>query len=207
MMAQMGSATARAPMERPATLKAPLFRSLLNDLDDGRRCVILDLGAASSGILESLGRYRSYVQIADLAGCGGLDILNSQPDDAALNELAEFVLPPRYREDIDVVLCWDLLNYLRPAAVAALMAAIAERARPGTLAHALIVYADATMPERPARFIPDADDRLVDKQCPQTQIPASRYTPERLGQMLGEFRIERAMLLANGMQEFLFRCQ
>jgi hypothetical protein len=202
----MGSATARAPIDRPAALKAPLFSAALSQLDHGGRCIILDLGAASTGILEALGRYRSYVQIADLGGCGGLDVLNSQPDDAAIDELAEFVLPPKYHEDIDLILCWDLLNYLRPSAVSALMHAIGARSRHGAVAHSLIVYADAAMPEQPARFVPDLDDRLIDKRNTTNQVPAPRYTPEDLGKMLGPFQIDRAMLLANGMQEFLFRC-
>ena len=35
--------------------------------------------------------------------------------------------------------------------------------------------------------------------------PAPRYSPEDLGLCMPDYRLERAMLLRNGMQEFLFR--
>ena len=36
-------------------------------------------------------------------------------------------------------------------------------------------------------------------------VPAPRYSPEDLGIAMGSFEIDRARLLSNGMQEFLFR--
>jgi len=36
-------------------------------------------------------------------------------------------------------------------------------------------------------------------------IAAPRYSPEDLGKSMGGFLIDRARLLSNGMQEFLFR--
>jgi hypothetical protein len=203
----MGRATARAPMEKPAAaLNAPLFRLLVDQLDTTERRIILDLGAASTPMLSLLGRSRCRVEIADLASDGWLDRINAEAPADVLATMAESLLPRHEAEDaVDLVFCWDMLNYLKPEGVSALMAAIAARARPGTLAHALIVYSERSMPARPGRFIPSEDARLINRAAPGALIEAPRYSPEFLGKIMGRFKIEHARLLANGMQEFLFR--
>jgi hypothetical protein len=204
----MGRATARAPMEKPAALKAPLFRQLLDQPDIAGRRVVLDLGAASTPMLSLLGQSRCHVTVADLACDEGIGRLNEDEPAGDRVSLAESLLPEHRAADaVDLTFCWDMLNYLRPEAVAALMTAIAARARPGALAHALIVYSERSMPDRPGRFVPNEDYTLVDRAVTGEAIDAPRYSPEFLGRIVGPFTIDHARLLANGMQEFLFRLE
>ena len=93
MSATMGRATARAPMEKPEALNAPLFRTIVEQLEGGGRYVVLELGAASTPMLELLGQFRCRVEIADLAD-GGIERLNAaaaleEGAGAALAEAAE----------------------------------------------------------------------------------------------------------------------
>jgi hypothetical protein len=203
----MGRATARAPMEKPAELNAPLFRLLVDRLEAGGRHIILDLGAATSPMLSLLGQFRCRVDIADLASDGGIERMNAEADGEDLVARAEsLLLEHRGDEDVfDLVFCWDLPNYLKPPALSALMTAIAARSRPGALAHALIVYLERSMPERPGRFVPDEGLKLVNRSSPAAEIAAPRYSPDDLGRIMGRFGIDSARLLGNGMQEFLFR--
>lgn len=204
----MGRATARAPMEKPSALKAPLFKVLIDDaLDDSARHVALDLGAVSTQMLSVLSMFRCCVEIADLVRNGGLELLNADQEQRDRLVTAESLLPAHRVEDpVDLVYCWDLLNYLKPDAIAALMTAIRSRAHPRGRVHALIAYSERTMPDRPGRWLPAADGVLVDKAVPSpAMIPAPRYSPEFLGQVMGGVGIEHARLLANGMQEFVFR--
>jgi len=106
---------------------------------------------------------------------------------------------------VDVVLCWDLLNYLQPAALPALSSRLAARGLPGTLVHALVAYRDPLMPALPGGFCPADGEHLVRRNAAPDERPAPRYSPEELGKAFREFSIERAILLGNGMQEFLFR--
>lgn len=201
----MGRATARAPMEEPSALNAPLFKSLAERFTMKNRQVVLDLGTASSPMLSLLGRGRTLVQIADLAGDREIDLLNGTKPGDALNALAHSLLPAHATDEaVDVVFCWDLPNYLKKEAMLALMEAIAARSCPGTVAHALIVYSERTMPDRPRRYLPTHDDCLVNHSNPRGVIDAPRYSPEALGELMVPFEIDRARLLANGMQEFLF---
>jgi len=199
-------ANPRVPPDSPVALHAPLFQDLLARLDETGRHVILDLGAASTAMLALLGRSRCRVEIADLAYFGGIDHLSSAEPGPALTDAAESLLPSRLPGDaIDLVFCWDLPNYLTLDALSALMGTIGRRARPGALAHALIFYAGRDMNEHPGRFVPTADGELIDRSGPGAAIAAPRYSPEDLGKNMGGFLIDRARLLSNGMQEFLFR--
>ena len=196
----------RVPPDPAVALHAPLFQDLVTGLDATKRHVVLDLGAASTDMLALLGRSRCRVEIADLAHFGGIDNLNSTEPGPALSEMAESLLPNRLSDDaIDLVFCWDLPNYLTLDSLSALMNAIGRRARAGALAHALIFYAERDMNEHPARFIPTAEGELIDHSAPGAAITAPRYSPEDLGKSMGGFVIDRARLLSNGMQEFLFR--
>jgi len=196
----------RTPPDTPAALHAPLFQNLVANLDESERHVVLDLGAASTEMLALLGRARCRVEISDLVHYGGIDRLNTAEPGPELFTTAESLLPGRLPDDdVDIVFCWDLPNYLSLDALSALMSTIGERASPGALAHALIFYAAPDMRKHPGRFVPTADGELIDCSTTSTTVAAPRYSPEALGKHSGNFVIDRARLLSNGMQEFLFR--
>ncbi|MBL8201037.1 MAG: class I SAM-dependent methyltransferase [Chromatiales bacterium] len=194
---------AKLPAAEPAAVNAPLFRRLVDSLSAEKRSVVLDLGPVRSETVALLTPFRCRLDIADLAE--GLQALDQEPDPALLRERAEALLPPPRPEPVDIVLCWDLLNYLQRPAIAALMTCISARMRPGGFAHLLIVYSGTTMPARPSRFAPLPDGRLIETATTDARRSAPRYSPEDLGKCMRGLRSESATLLRNGMQEFLFR--
>lgn len=208
MTASLLRASRQAPTETPDALHTPLFQELVSGLDAADRHVVLDLGTTSTAMLALLGRSRCRVEIADLAHFGGIEHLNTAEPGPELARRADALLPNRLSDDaIDLIFCWDLPNYLTLAALSALMGAIGKRARNSALAHALIFYAERDMPQHPGRFVPTADGELIDRSTRGKTIAAPRYSPEDLGNYMGRFKIDRARLLSNGMQEFLFRLE
>jgi hypothetical protein len=187
----------------PEPLNAPLFHTLMQRLAAGGRWVVLDLGAAHSATIGSFGRFRCRLDIVDLAT--GLDTLNSEVDPRRLRQRAESLLPQRRNESTDVVLCWDLINYLNQPALAALMECVALRCKRGALAHGLVYYSAREMPERPSTFVPVDDQHIAQHAIVPRARPAPRYTPEDLARCMPRYGVERGRLLRNGMQEFLFR--
>jgi hypothetical protein len=182
-----------------------LFCSLLEQIDKKRRLVVLDLGSAQTQTISLFGQFRCRMDIADIAD--GLGALTGQTKPAVLTAAAEAMLPVAHAEPADIVLCWDLLNYLERPALGAVMAAIANRSRPGALAHGLIVYRDSRMPTEPGRYVPLEDRSLQNLAGRCIDRPAPRYSQEDLTRCMPAYAIERGRLLANGMQEFLFRRQ
>lgn len=194
------------PVDVPAALHAPLFKDLVTGLDDARRYVVLDLGAASTAMLALLSRARCRVEIADFAYFGGIEMLNNAEPGPSLVAAADSWIREQPEDDpIDLIMCWDLPNYLTLDALSALMTAIGRRARPGAIAHALIFYAARDMRDHPGRFIPTNDGELMDHETQGTAIAAPRYSSEDLRNNMGPFVIDRVRLLRNGMQEYQFR--
>jgi hypothetical protein len=202
MSGALGFSAAREVPE-PAALNAPLFRSLIERMQDDTRRVVLDLGPARPQTVAMLAGCRCRLEIADLAD--GLDGLNAITDPGELRSACAERLPPPRAETTQVVLCWDLLNYLERPALKALMDEISHRLAPGALVHALIVYSTPRMPARPARIAPDAGHRLHIAPLGAGEKNAPRYSPDELSRLMTGYVVERAMLLKNGMQEFLFR--
>ncbi|HEU4619281.1 MAG TPA: hypothetical protein VFV10_14675 [Gammaproteobacteria bacterium] len=200
------------PLQRPKTqptaasneaLNAPLFSSIIQQIDPEQRCVILDLGPARTETCALFGQFRCRLEIADLGD--SLTFLNGEPEPEILWKKADFVLPKKRREPADLILCWDLLNYLDRPALAAIMGRVAERGRTGTLAHALIVYSSKKMTPSPGCFVPVDAQRLMKANPDPETRDAPRYSPEDLAKFMPAYTVERGRLLRNGMQEFLFR--
>lgn len=193
-------------MGSAAAFHAPLFHDLVAGLKKNERHVVLDLGAASTEMLALLGKSRCRVEIVDLAHFGGVDLLNATKPGPPLADVAESLLQNHLADDaIDLVFCWDLPNYLTLPALSALMDVIEKHARPGALTHALICYSEHDMQAQPGRFVPTPDGNLNNRSATGEAIASPRYSPEDLRKCMGRFEMDRARLLANGMQEFLFR--
>lgn len=165
--------------------------------------MVLDLGAAQGGTITLLNQFRCRLDIADFGA--SLDRLAAESELGALDTLIETLLPRRRSEPLDAVLCWDLLNYLPRAALGILLEHTAARSRPGALVHALIAYSSARMPAQPCQYAPLGEEQLAPMAPCAAERGAPRYTPQDLARCLPGYHIERAMLLRNGMQEFLFR--
>jgi hypothetical protein len=198
----LGIAAAREP-PGAAAISAPLFRSLMERMQDDTRRVVLDLGPPRPETVATLGRFRCRLEMAGLAE--ELDALNAAADPDERHAALATVLPPRRQEAIDVVLCWDLLNYLERPALSALMGQVVERLRPGSMVHALIAYSTPRMSALPGRIVPCEDHRLQHFTLTAEERPSPRYSPDDLSRCMPGLVVERAMLLKNGMQEFLFR--
>lgn len=203
MASSENGASGQDVIGRPQPLNAPLFRSLMERMHEGGRSVVLDLGPAQPRTIALLSHFRCRLDIADIEeGFAGLKD-DTEPD--TLGEKIEALLPAKREEPTDLVLCWDLLNYLTRPALTALMDCIADRGHSGMLAHALVAYSNTRMPAAPNRYAPTDDYSLSVTPVTDEQREAPRYNLEDLRQCLPRYRRERAMLLRNGMQEFLFR--
>lgn len=199
----LGAATARAQHETPSTINVPLFRSLIETFAEDRRWVVLDLGRARPQTIALLSRFRCRLDIADLGDTA--EAWEGRGESVQCAEPALALEGIQSREPTDVVFCWDFLNYLEPAALTTLMASIAARCRSGALVHALIVYSDRQMQQSPGQFAPIDEGRLLNLSTAKPERTAPRYSHEDLRLCMPGYATERVRLLANGMEEYLFR--
>lgn len=181
----------------------PLFEQLIAGLDPDRRHVILDLGAARAGTIDLFSALRCRLDILDL--------------NAALPELFKFADPddrqrllvglmPRYEpEPANLVLTWNLLNYLTADDIRSLAELLTPSLAPDVRVHALIEYSSPLMPVTPGHWIPDSHARLHADQVDLEQVDSPRYSMRALERLMPQLEAERSVLLGNGLQEHLFR--
>ncbi len=184
-------------------LHVPLFEKLVQCLDEDRRHVVLDCGAARAGTVGLLSQFRCRLDILDLAVA--LPALRSQDDPEARRARLAEQLPQSEREPAELVFCWNLLNYLEPEDITSLIELLLPHLAPGARLHALIEYSSPLMPASPGHWGPNETTRLFADQDEVEQIPSPRYSPRALERMMPQLKSERSMLLGNGLREHIFR--
>ena len=215
---QSRAAATRSPAPERAGPRAERHRSLalaalVQKLPNGG-VRVLDLGAASGTNIEFLSRYASKIQVEDLyptlveAGIapeGDLPV-GVQP------EGEEPPAPPpdfdgllRFSESatFDLILAWDLFDYLERDAIRALVGYLSRFCRPGSLLLSLS-WTTKQIPRQPLRFrFVDAETLLYEFGSDEMR-GSPRYTPRDFGLMMAGFRVDQSFLLKTGVQEYLF---
>jgi len=185
------------------TFRSPALDILLRHLQTQRKHHVLDLGPACGSNLEFFARFRCKLYVADLldAAFRGTAVGSEPPRAGSL----EYDRLPAGRGDakFDVILAWDLFNYLRSDALQALCGRLHQFRRQGGVLFAL-VSTRTRIPAEPMRFrIVDDRHLSYEVSSPATR-PSPRYVPSEMERLLPGFRVTRSFLLRNGMQEYVF---
>lgn len=183
--------------------RAPLFQDIAARLHEGGRWVVLDLGSPRGATIEFFGRFRSRLIIADLSAA--LDELNGAEDAAEAAKHVEVLLPPYGPDPIDLVLCWDVLNFLAPPALTALMERIGSGLRHGAAMHALMSYSAGQTPVEPGSYSIHGDGEIAGRSATAGGRKPMGYTTDKLQRMMRGYGVVRSMLLRQGLQEYIFR--
>lgn len=161
-------------------------------------CNLVDLGTSSTDNCMIFSRAGARVYIdTSRRNLRSEVALNSEPGPKDIDEV--FAYCP---EAIDVLLFWNILDYLSLEAIDHLMRRISGVMRPGGLLYAMVSQ-QFYVPTHPASIDILAEDRLrfrygaLDKEGPH-------YAPKLLEQHMPGFRIEKLYLMQNGVQEHLF---
>jgi hypothetical protein len=185
---------------QPPLYRSPTLKALVSRLSSESSYQILDLGAASGANVEFFSRFSGRLQIADL------------PDALASEELRSLLLAdpaaafrrvlPVAREPFDVVLVWDLFNYLSREQLGCLAAHLGRLCRSGALMLAFI-STTREMSSVPMVF------KIVDEQTvlvqPQTGAlrPSPRFPPAEVERLTSGFVVVQSVLMRHGIQEYL----
>ncbi|HVS13065.1 MAG TPA: methyltransferase domain-containing protein [Thermoanaerobaculia bacterium] len=113
--------------------------------------------------------------------------------------------PARHAEAagaIDVLLVWDLLNYLSVPQIEGLYRALRPLCDTGTRAFLMLAHAP-TLPLQPRRLRIAAADKLIwDQQAPSVR-PCPQYSEHQLHKLFPDFAVERSFLMRHGVREYL----
>ena len=122
-------------------------------------------------------------------------------DLASSSFFGEFLSVPEDTR-FDVVLAWDLFDYLQRKELAAFAEQLRNHTNRGALIFALISY-HKTIPAQPYRFRIKDDQHLIYERRTGVERPSPRLAPAEVTNLLKEFRVDRSFLLKHGIQEYL----
>jgi hypothetical protein len=189
------------PEPAPEVHRSLALAELLAELPPESRLSVLDLGPAVGANLEFLSaRWRCRLQVADLWRSAGTHRLaDPEADPAALfRELLPFDAAPA----IDLVLAWDLLNYLRRDQIRALAEHLAPACRAGGRLFAMVLTG-REIPRQPLTYELREGGDLVYRGGGASTRPGPRYRPAEIDSSTPGFAVDRSYLLRHGIQEYI----
>lgn len=181
------------------------FALIADHLRTCDRPKVLDLGPSVSANIGFLSQFRCKVYVEHFAEL--LDNFNVHTDDSdAHKATVQRFLQPYGDNRFDLILAWDIFNYLEFNALAALIRYLNTCCRENALLFALIAIG-AEIRERPARFEIVDEQQLRYEVDPRAPRRYPRLSISDLLRRLPELAVQRTFLLKNGMQEYVFRLQ
>ncbi|MEN8212939.1 MAG: hypothetical protein ABFR19_01130 [Pseudomonadota bacterium] len=198
------SPRAEEPRDNRQVVSCPAFSSLMQEFSDEQKYRILDLGRARGGTVTYFSRFRCKLFVADVIP----DILSYQeslPEDEPPELMLQEMIGLDDLSELDLVLCWDILNYLDAPMIETFSTSLRQLMRNGGHLHAFI-NTRSEMPAFPGSYqILDAGQMDVEHQA-GNRISAPRFAQRNLREMMREFEIKHSRLLQSGMQEYSFYC-
>lgn len=193
---------------------SPALEALVRQLETlppaPSRPSVLDLGPALGDNVVWFSRFGGRFRVADLyrslAADERLALSFHERPEKALEQL----LPPDDGEGAgaeggyDLVLAWDLLNYLDREQLEALGRHLGNLVRPAGLLLALVATS-RQIPAEPRRF------HVLDRATLRYTTPVSRprkspaWPPAVVGSSFPAFTVDRSYLLRHGIQEYLLQ--
>lgn len=184
--------------DAPEVHRSLALPAVFTTLSRGHKLTVLDLGPAIGSNVERLAEYGCKLFIEDLYA--------SKTSAEGISLDADFFaqfLDPKAGTQFDVVLAWDLINYLDRQELGHLAAWLRQCCRPGALLFALLSI-HKTIPAQPIHFrFQDGDDELVYERQTAVERPGPRFAPWDLKNAFRGFEVDRSFLLRHGIQEYL----
>lgn len=185
---------------------SPGFADLVQHLQrTGGGLHILDLGPALGSNIEFLGRWARRLQIVDLpaslAEIDGVEQRLAKQPEAVFAETLPAAEPPGF----DVVLAWNLFDYLDRRPLAALGDGLTRLSRPGGHLFAF-VSTDREIPALPPVIRIEGEGRYLRGEPRTAELrPGRRWNPGDLEEALPGFEVVHSYLLRHGVREHLLR--
>jgi hypothetical protein len=162
---------------------------------------VLELGPARSANVEFWSRYQSALFVADLRA--GLPLPHLAEDELFPESEWDRILGLPEGRLFDVILAWDLLNYIDLPVLPSLINYLTRFCRQGAFLFFLIF----DQPQMPAEItiykIMDERRILYEQEGSGTRA-CPRHQPRALAKLLDQFRTSDSFRLKNGIVEYIF---
>jgi len=165
---------------------------------------VLELGPARSASIEFWSRYGGSIYIADLRASLPLPFL-AEDQQFPESEWDRILALPEGRS-FDVILAWDLLNYIEQSTLPSFISYITRFCRAGTILFFLI-FDQPQMPEKITVYRIVDEKHIAYENGGARSRACPRHQPRALTRLLSQFRTSDSFRLKNGIVEYLFTCE
>jgi hypothetical protein len=179
------------------------LQALCQRIEPTGSCDILELGPARTGNVEFWSRFTPSLFVADLRSSLPLPSLPPSEDSEFLEPDWDGVLGLPAGRTYDVVLAWDLLNYLELPAAASMVKYLNHFCHPGTIFFTLI-FDQKQMPEKIAVYNITDESHLRYEYFSSDMRTCPRHNAHDLAGVMHRFRSADSFRLRNGIIEYLF---
>lgn len=126
--------------------RSPALTAIYNEIKNSDRNQVLELGPMSKGCFQLFSELSCKIHVEDLSSCIRDHIRSGQP----LNDfkVEENLIDYKKDEKFDVILAWDLLNYLDLHEIKRLFAVLRPHCKPNTLLY-MLRYVEKNIPVSP----------------------------------------------------------
>ncbi|MGD8784234.1 MAG: hypothetical protein PVG75_07335, partial [Thioalkalispiraceae bacterium] len=192
--------------ELDCVMNSPLLFGLLDNFQEDRYYQVLDIMPASNQLLQYFSAFHSKLY---LPACYRL-LQSISPELLASEEklnlavLKMLDLEDNITGSLDLILLWDLPNYLDKDILQAFIQNLLSYCSRETLLH-IYIYTREKMPVNSGLYQFQVDNRILVKHESQQMTRCPMYYQELLQKLLSPFMVERGILLSNGMQEYLLK--
>ena len=200
---ETGSSIQSAPVETETHASLAL-NTLFHRLHLERSYNMLDLGAAFGANVDFFSQFARRIHIEDLYHTlVSFDLFSHEEDGVNYADVFDYLLPYRKETRFDVILAWDLFNYLDRDEYFYLTRHLSKYCRPGSLLFAHI-STRKHIPERPTNYKIIDEQTLAYEKSSTVLRPCPRYAEPDLHHLMPDFRVCNSFLLRNGIKEYLF---
>lgn len=197
-------ATQRIANGEDCIINSPLLSGLLDTYTEESYYEILDLMPASPQVVDFFSSYhcKLFLPGGNQSLC---DLSIAELDtETRLNRalIKTLGFKKQNKAALDLVLLWDLPNYLEPDLLRALIVYLLPHCSPDVILHTYINTREQ-MPARPGIYKLQSDKRVVVEQDQVQMRVCPMYYQESLQKVLSPFLVKRGILLSSGMQEYI----
>ena len=167
-----------------------------------KKCHIWDLGPALGANVDFFSQFSCKIYIEDLYHTLSSFDYFSPEDGFTYQTVFDYLLPYTQNTRFDIIMSWDIFNYLERDEFKSLISHLGNFCNKGTLLFSLISTLKH-IPEKPTTF------RIQDQASLQYQAgstvlrPCPGYQQTDLNHLMPHFRVCNSFLLRNGFKEYL----
>lgn len=185
------------------SLNTMVFADLISQRPTDRALRILDLGSVCQSTIDFFADYHCHILATglcdDFVPDKGLDSRSLQQ----LQQLIQQDIKRHNNNHYDLILCWDIFNYLDKEQFPLLVAQLLPVLTSATRCHTFL-YTTANRPLRPGGFQIVSKEQMVVTESATEQNHSGSVTQTTLGKYLPNYSTLRTVLMRNGTQELAF---